>query len=34
LKAAIRQRAIELGFDSCRITTADSPTTPRNFSNG
>ena len=29
MKAAIRQHALELGFDDCRFTTADPPDAAR-----
>ena len=32
MKAAIRQHALELGFDDCRFTTADSPDSARDNS--
>ena len=31
MKAAIRQRALELGFDDCRFTSADTPTSAEQF---
>ena len=31
MKAAIRQRAVELGFDDCRFTTADAPASAARF---
>ena len=31
MKAAIRQHALELGFDDCRFTTAASPESARQF---
>jgi epoxyqueuosine reductase len=31
MKAAIRQRALELGFDDCRFTSADSPASAKEF---
>ncbi|MEI9962291.1 MAG: QueG-associated DUF1730 domain-containing protein [Limisphaerales bacterium] len=31
MKAAIRQRALELGFDDCRFTTADAPQSATQF---
>jgi len=31
MKAAIRQHALELGFDDCRFTTADSPESAGQF---
>jgi epoxyqueuosine reductase len=33
MKAAIRQRALELGFDDCRFTTADPPASAEQFQN-
>ncbi len=33
MKAAIRQRALELGFDDCRFTTADAPQSAEQFQN-
>jgi epoxyqueuosine reductase len=33
MKAAIRQRALELGFDDCRFTTADAPASAEHFQN-
>jgi epoxyqueuosine reductase len=33
MKAAIRQRALELGFDDCRFTTADAPASKGQFQN-
>jgi epoxyqueuosine reductase len=33
MKSAIRQRALELGFDDCRFTTADSPASAGHFQN-
>jgi epoxyqueuosine reductase len=33
MKAAIRQRALELGFDDCRFTTANAPATAEHFQN-
>jgi epoxyqueuosine reductase len=33
MKAAIRQRALELGFDNCRFTTADVPASAGQFQN-
>ena len=34
MKAAIRQRALELGFDDCRFTTAAAPASADNFKTG
>ena len=31
MKAAVRQRALELGFDDCRVTTADAPESGSRF---
>ena len=31
MKAAIRQRALELGFDDCRVTTAEPPESAGHF---
>ena len=31
MKAAIRQRALELGFDDCRFTSADAPASAKKF---
>ena len=33
MKAAIRQRALELGFDDCRFTTAAAPASAEQFQN-
>src|SRR5277367_4737855 len=33
MKAAIRQRALELGFDDCRFTSADAPASAGQFQN-
>ena len=33
MKAAIRQRARELGFDDCRFTTANAPASAEQFQN-
>ncbi len=33
MKSAIRQRALELGFDDCRFTTADAPASAEHFQN-
>ena len=34
MKEALRQRARELGFDDCRVTTADAPESAAQFNNG
>jgi len=33
MKAVIRQRALELGFDDCRFTTAAAPASTEQFQN-
>src|SRR5271170_5017308 len=33
MKAAVRQRALELGFDDCRFTSADAPASAGQFQN-
>src|SRR5271155_3408780 len=33
MKAAIQQRALELGFDDCRFTSADAPASAGQFQN-
>jgi epoxyqueuosine reductase QueG len=33
MKAGIRQRALDLGFNDCRFTSADAPTSAEQFQN-